>query len=402
MHVHKNYGQRSIFESINQQGIGTFNANGRMLTINQTINSSNDFEEATDFNRESATSVAFTLGYKSPVWKHFTFYLSYSQAATFQETSSDTDILENGTYGVLNTGGFKYHLKGLGFKEGTITLGRFLLDTEFMTDNQLRQKKQSYEGVFLNIPTLEHWSFKLGYLSKFSSWKSTTTNFKSIEAAYGIEGEEGATELYNGSQFFTEIRYLEPEKMDLILYYIQTTHKLHITGFSYLKHIFSIIDAQTHFAFKAKGIFQWGTHKKSLITSIGGLQAGVLLKRNSLIFETGIFTITGNQNKDENKIRAPFGPKLIISNPLLGTDSDYKEGNDSYYIESSYRFSNTKLYALYLHTNSYQSNHNEIDLVVNQAFNKHINSSIKIGYLDQSGFNLIDNIGLEINLLYEF
>jgi len=195
------YGQElSILEKINREGIGTFGAIGQSFFIHRSERPS------MRFNNINSTSLALTLNYKSPKIKNFSFDFSYIQSILVQEDGFTTSgvpaiDLQNNSFNTINNIALNYYLNALKLKESKVSIGRFSLDTEFMTTYQIRQKEQAYEGVLLGIHTIKNWSVKLGYLTKFSSWRSNPSDFSSISQAYDV------VETIDNGQEFVEVVY---------------------------------------------------------------------------------------------------------------------------------------------------------------------------------------------------
>ncbi len=388
--------QESVFDHLNKKGIGVFEGNGQLFFINQStrLNDTNTFQEDSNTTDNNATSLAFTLNYESAKIKNFYVHLSYIQSIKFQEYSSISgnaaEITQNASFGILNNASINYNLKLLGLKKGVISVGRFPLNTEFMTKNKLRQKEQAFEGVLLDVPNIGNWNFTLGYLSKFSSWKSNPHEFTSIGNAYdsGKDSEDEQDLDYKQEQEFIEIGFKdEVANIAFNTYYIQANNLWSTVGISYLQKIASL-GYDSSLSFKSKGIIQCNTGKNKIDEDIGGVQIGSLFTHNKLNVEGGMFLVTGKTIEEENLWKNPFGAKLILSEPLLGTSSSFTKGSESYYVESSYCFSKGKVYVLYLHTVDKQKNstgiYDEIDLIASYNFNKRWSCSIKNAVLNQN------------------
>ncbi|GAA3625819.1 hypothetical protein [Flavivirga jejuensis] len=384
------YSQESVFNTLNNKGVGVFDVNAQLFFINQkTFHSPDNILELSN-TINNATSMAFTLNYKSPKIKHFSVTLSYIQAMVLQEYSSlsvnAADVLQNGSFGILNNVSINYHLETIGFKEGIISVGRFALDTGFMTRNRLRQKNQAYEGVLIDIPDVGNWRITLGYLSKFSSWKSNPNEFKPISSAYISDIDKG--------QEFVEVSHSNKEaNVSFGAYYISANNLWNIVGIYYLQKIITF-GKDINLNIRGKSIFQWDNGTTTKGETIEGIQPGVLLNYRGLSLETGAFLVPQKTAKENTFLQNPFGAKLIVSEPLLGTNSSYNEGSESYYLESSYRFSKGNIYLLYLYTRDklYIDDHlqntpaiyNELDLIVSYNINKRWNTKIKAALLDKN------------------
>ena len=388
------YGQESLFSAINQHGYGTFDMHAQSFLMHRSK------QAHADFGSNTATSMVFTLNYESPKIENFSLNFSYVQSIRLQEHGTILDnaarVLQNDSFKVLNNLSLHYNLKLLGLNDGTISVGRFPLDTEFMTTYPIRQKDQAYEGFLLNFPNIKNWSFKLGYLTKFSSWKSNPSNFRAISEVYL------ANENIARKQEFVEATYQNQKNpMRTTFYYNVANHLLHTAGISYQQQILSFKDV-LNVHLKAKGMAQWNGDEAAQKNAVQGIQSGILGSYKTLNLEGGIFLITGKTTPGNIPLQNPFGAKIILSEPLIGTDSSYTKGSTSYYLESSYRFSKGKIYALYLHTNDGQNKvHDEMNIITSYNIHKKLISSIKVGLLNERFLNDSSQL-LDIRLVINY
>ena len=384
------YGQESLLNTLNKKGLGTFNLNGQFFSINRTVGNDLGANLNTDIDADeglrNTNSLALTLDYESPKIKNFSINLSYIQAIKLNEYSSTlkdaSKNLQNSSFGLLNNFNITCHLDPLGLKKGTISVGRFSLDTEFMTQNKIRQKSQAFEGGVFNILDIGNWDITLGYLSKFSSWKSDPHTFESITLAY--DDDDG-----NYDQEFIEAVY-NYKNISLKTYYILTNNQYSTLGINYSQKVITFHE-NTYAHILGKGIMQQGLGENSLLNNIGAMQLGASVNYKKMKLETGVFSITGTETDTNTSIQTPFAPNFIISEPLLGTD--YNKGMLSYYLESSYLFPKGKIYVLYLHTKdklfvddaglSTPTIYNEFDFIASHNIYKKLQASIKVSFLNE-------------------
>lgn len=391
------YGQESLFHSINTKGIGQFRADGQVLFINQTLKPSGEDEQ-----NNNATSLALTLDYNSPSIKNFSLGISYVQAINFQEYSSTdaeaADITQNGSFGIFNNAYVKYNLKALNFEEGSLVVGRFPLDLEFMNLNKIRQKSHAYEGGYFDIANLNHWDLKIGYLTRFSSWRSSEYEFRDIVNVYGNENRDGG-------QLFSQISYSVPDQSKVSLYYLRSDSALNTIGLSYDQKVLE--KGLYTLGVFGKGIAQWDADNNHLNNSniTGLIQTGIKVGYDKFRVETGVFMIPQNKAGDNARIIAPFGPNLVPTNLLVGTDVDYKQGNTSFYMENNWQVSKKlSLYLLYLHTQdvfeAQETYFNEVDMIASYAITNRLSFTTKIGYVNEN--SLIEDQFLDIRFFLKY
>ncbi len=388
------YGQESVFKTINQENIGVFSATGQSFFIHRSERPNINFDNI------NSTSLAFTLNYESPRVKNFSLNFSYIQSILIQEDGYTTSgvpatDLQNNSFNTINNVALNYHLNALKLEESIVSIGRLPLDTEFMTTYQIRQKEQAYEGVLLGIHNVKNWSIKLGYLTKFSSWRSNPSDFSSISKAYD------SVEDIDDGQEFVEVVYNAPKANTRIaLYYVLANNVLNTTGVYYGKELFS--NDSYKIVFKGKGIVQWGTLYSSFgENALYGIQPGVLTSFDNLNVETGLFLTRGTIGENTS-LQNPFGAKLIPSEPLIGTSATLNNGSTSYYVESSYRFPKGRLYALYLRTkDTSQNTYDEWNLIGSFQINKKLTPSFKIGFLNENISNNNSHI-LDVRLVLNY
>ena len=381
------YGQESVFKTINQKGIGILDATAQSFLIHRSGQSN------TSFNN-TASSLAFVLNYESPTYKNLSLNISYIQAVRYQKQGKTAELLQNNSFSSINNISLNYHLNKLGFKDGTISVGRFPLNTEFMTTYQIRQKQQAYEGVLLDLGKVKNWNFKLGYITKFSSWKSNLSDFNSISRTYVNRDDITST------QEFAEASYNSKEgHTRLTLYYNVANDILKIGGLSYQQRILSVNNI-LNINFKGKGITQWSA-KSSNNTAVHGIQSGLLASYEDFNIEGGLFLVRGKKTIENTFLQNPFGAKLILSEPLIGTDNSFDKGSESYYIESSYRFPTGKIYALLLHTHTENIVSNEFNVIASYNINKKWSPSLKLGFLKENSTDTNSDV-LDIRLVLSY
>jgi len=175
---------------------------------------------------------------------------------------------------------------------------------------------------------------------------------------------------------------------------------LNTAGGHFGKELFS--NDSYKIVFRSKGIVQWGAHNSSFGENVlYGIQPGVLTSFGNLNIETGVFLTRGRIGKNTS-LQNPFGAKLIPSEPLIGTSATLNNRSTSYYVESSYRFSKGKLYALYLRTkDTSQNTYNEWNLIISNQINKKLTPSFKIGFLNENISNSSSHI-LDVRLVLNY
>lgn len=377
-----NYAQKSLFTELNEKGLGNFSANNQLFYMHRSIPDDERIERG-------ASSVALTINYKSPIIKNISLDLSYIQSIRFNEYSSTSEaaaeLLQNESFGILNNLNFNYHLNALGLKNGLIKIGRFPLHTEFFTTYQIRQKEQAYEGVLIDLPKLGNWGFKIGYLSRFSSWKSNPHEFRAIS-----ENFKGGETVDRGQEFVETKYHNTKTNTNLGIYYSLANDLLHTSGFSFLQKGIDL-GQEKSMSFRIKSIVQW-KNDSSLDESIYAVQPGILFQYKELNIEGGLFLVDGSRTNNINKIQNPFGARIISSEPLVETDKSLITGNKSFYLENSYRFEKGKIYLLYLYTDNHSENTmiQEFNMITSYHLSERWTSSLKTGFLIDNSFNTLD------------
>jgi hypothetical protein len=401
------YTQESIFTDVNKKGYGTFHLTAQYFWMHRTdLVTENESTFLNYHKHDNSSSIAFILDYQSPKYHNFHIRLSYLEAFQFQEYIYNPFMLtedsftfgaqnvQNDSFRILNNFSLNYSLDHLGIKNGSISLGTFPLDMEYMTRYPIRQKEQAYQGIYIDIPNVGNWDFKAGYIDAFSSWKTNGNDiqFQDVSLTYHLDNETFAYQ--SSGHSFVEAAFTNSEKSQSFSTYLVHFHKLrldedlssisissstdntslNVFGFSHLQEITSFSE-NTKLSLRGKGTYQWGA-----LGSVYALQPGLLFSQKSFSLETGFFTVEGDM-----EIQNPFGGRWIISEPLWEIDFPREENSHTFYIESLYRFEKGKIYALYMRTSNSDAFATykvmeEYNIITTYELKKRWNAGVKLAF----------------------
>jgi len=303
-----------------------------------------------------AGSMAFTFAYKKCLPFNIATNVQVVHATTYYNSGAFSGgkraayNLSNGSFSNLNELNIAYTFKQWGFDNTELKIGRQILNLNFATAYNIRQKAQSFEAIVLHSSDIPSFDISIGHLEKFSSWtsKRDLTTGSSANRFMDIEKVEAFPLKTNGFQF-GEITYHEGSLVFSVYDYygqdlyntlgIKTTYQWQLStdkNLSFKLHYLNQQDVGRYYTVMAKRV------------KANAFQVGILLDYQGLNIEPGVFLVGGD--KADNNLHTPFQPNLIIEEAMIETDLGFAAGSRSYYLESSYKKDIHTFYFLYLHT----------------------------------------------------
>jgi len=150
----------------------------------QTLTMQRDFsvDNNVGAGNSHSTTGALTLEYWSPELADtgLTLKLQYVHAEVLEsggglmDANKDAgEALHNSAFSILNEAYIEWNLKALGLEKTTIRIGRQIIDLDFVSKYNIRQKSNAIQGIVLTTGDLhEDISLTLAHITKYSSWSS--------------------------------------------------------------------------------------------------------------------------------------------------------------------------------------------------------------------------------------
>jgi len=371
-------------DDINELGIGTVSGRVQLFLMRR------DFEEGLNDGDANAGTLALTLNYKTPEVAGLSAGVQFMQVerlfrgGSLDSAAGEDQTLNNSDFTVFNEAYIKLNLGLVGLEKTAITAGRKVLNLDFAPTYQIRQKEQSYEGIFVKSDEVEGLSLTLGHIERFSSWGSrdhTATNALEYDFV-DVEDLEGAAYSTKGIEFISATLSTLPD----------TT----LTVYDYYAHdLYNTFGAKC--AYKLNLSEQVGTTLK--LHYIGQRDVGrmdvdgaevdadlydiaIQLTQGALSVEPGCTIVTGDDA--DNTVHVPFRTSLSIDPEMLWYTDQFVGGTTSYYVKSTYTMEKTKLYLLYVVSDHEANVRNgatdqEVDVVVSHKFTDNLSAAVKIG-----------------------
>ncbi len=385
--------QHTFADEINEQAYGRFSGNIQTLFMGRRFDNRSDRAD----QLHSAT-IATTINYQSPTFIGLSLggqyiHVSKGYSRGDEEDFNDVDpgyILSNSDYTLLNNAYLRYNFAGLGLENTVLTVGHQALDLNFVSRYNIRQKDQSFEAVVFESSDISNMKISFGILDKFSSWSSRDdlTRGTTANGFIPVEKTEGATYTATGIQF-VDMTYKGFDRTRLSLYDYYGDKLYNTFGITADYTVIDREDFTQDIRFKYIGQRGIGTFERFTGFDLrsDAVQAGLKFSSAAFSIEPGIFIVTGDG--EENNLRTPFQPKLIIEEPLVENDIGFLGGSRSFYLESNYQWSNHSLYMLYLYTHYDTTNMNgvtnELDILYTRNLTENWYARIKLGLFDVDG-----------------
>lgn len=156
---------KTFIDEFNEKGYGEFSGYLQSLTM---VRDYNDYASS-DPNGDAST-IALSLGYKTPEFAGFTVGGEWVTSATLWENNPDRVI--NNNFNILNKAYLNWNMKAFNMEKSDLTAGRFAIDTLMMPDITPRQKSQAMEGIVFTTEDIKDSKLILGWIRKFSSWST--------------------------------------------------------------------------------------------------------------------------------------------------------------------------------------------------------------------------------------
>jgi len=187
-----------VLQPLNDLGIGEFSGRLQLFLMRR------DWETGSPDGDASSGSLALTLDYESaqagPLSAGFQFmYVGRLFESGSLDPARGADwTLNNGNFTILNEAYLNLSLEPLGLTDSNIRVGRQVLNLDFAPSYQIRQKEQSYEGVFATIAAGDSLRLDAGHIERFSSWGSRDdtgndyleygfVEVEDVEKRYGVD-----------------------------------------------------------------------------------------------------------------------------------------------------------------------------------------------------------------------
>ena len=367
----------SMLESFNNQIPGDFS-----LTMQSIVMGRNKGGSSGNNYQEKASSTSLTFDYISDNYQGLSLGASYvfsRENYSNESPEHHTDpaySLNLNSFDIMNESYLNYAFENVGLKNTYIRVGRQVVNLNFVRKYNIRHKDQAFEAAIFHFGDMENWKITAGQLEKFSSWAANySSDGQTLKNDFiNIEQVENVSYSTRGFQF-SEVSYTGFNNTSLTVYDYYGADLYNTLGlnFDYEFHLGTWDEV-----LKIRYISQSDLGKFSQNIEAKAYQLGLQLKNNDLSIEAGIFTVTGT-GADHN-IKSPFQPNLIIEEALYETDLGFEGGSQSYYLESTYSWSDHSLYFLILHTDADESNNTEADIIYNYDISDNLYVKLKFAY----------------------
>lgn len=376
----------ALLDPLNEQGIGTFSARVQVLAMER------DWERTTPDMRAGSVTAAAKLGYRSPEWNRLQFGAQYVHSSVLAEddngavAGSPAYWLSNSDYNDLTELFARVMLEGVGLAGSDLTVGRQVVNYDFLPTYEIRQKPQAIEAAVLRLRGLGDFSVDLGHIERFSAWPTRTGGTALRGDFVDVEEVIGVSYKTDGVQFLV-VEYTGFENVLLRLYDYYGQDLYNNFGLRAAKTF--VLSERDELMLSFHGGYQNDVGRMDTdglgAIDVYALEGYVQWKRDSFSVLAGVLTIGGDMAMGEN-FYTPFRTSFVIDPTLMWETRQFIGETDSVFAKAVYAKGPWKLILLGVAADHSDNTHDEeVNFIGSYSFENGFYLTTKLAWGEMDG-----------------